>query len=93
VGTPTTGARAVPEPAACLSVDPTPLNGLTHLASVGEDVPSPVSTCAEVGGGGVSMGVTLRGDFHKGKVEWGENLHEGVLGGEEGLILGCNVNK
>ena len=28
----------------------------------------------------------------KGKVEWGEDLHEEVLGGEERLILGCKVN-
>jgi hypothetical protein len=25
----------------------------------------------------------------KGREEWGEVLHEGVLGGRKGLILGC----
>jgi hypothetical protein len=27
------------------------------------------------------------------EVEWKKDLHEGELGGEEGLILGCKVNK
>lgn len=40
-------------------------------------------------------GVTPRGTFsfskRKGK-EMGEDLHEGVLGGKEGLILGCKVH-
>lgn len=41
---PTTGAGAVPESAACLTVDPVPLNGLSCLASVGEGVSRPAST-------------------------------------------------
>ena len=44
VSPPTTGAGTVPEPVACLPVDPVPLNGLPCLASVGEDVPGPAVT-------------------------------------------------
>lgn len=41
--------------------------------------------------------VTPRGGFpfskQKEKVEWGKDLHEGVLGGKEGPVLSCKVNK
>ena len=40
----TTGAGAVPEPPAYLTVDSIPLNEQPCLASVGEDVPNPVET-------------------------------------------------
>ena len=46
----TTRAVAVPEPVACLPVDPMPLNGQPCLASVEEDVPNLTETwCARVG--------------------------------------------
>jgi hypothetical protein len=50
VDLPTTGAGAVPESAACLTVDPVPLNGLSCLASVGEGVSRPASTWYMGGG-------------------------------------------
>jgi len=37
--------------------------------------------------------IPTRGAFPKGKGEWGKDLHEGVLGGEEGLKLDCKGNK
>jgi hypothetical protein len=48
------------------------------------------------GGGNGKWRVTPRGELllkreGKGGVE--EDLYEGVLGGGEGLILGCNVNR
>jgi hypothetical protein len=44
VGLPETGVGAVPEPLACLLLNPEPLNGRPHLASVREDMPSPAVT-------------------------------------------------
>jgi hypothetical protein len=41
MGSSTNGAGVVPEPVACLSMDPMPLNGPTCLVSVREDAPSP----------------------------------------------------
>lgn len=29
----------------------------------------------------------------EGEVEWKENVHKGIQGGEAGLIFGCKVNK
>jgi hypothetical protein len=67
------------------------INGLHCLALVEGNLPSPVVTWC---GGGVG---DVRGGFafskKKGKVELGEDFHKGVLRGEEGLILGCKVNK
>ena len=42
VGTTKTGAETVPEPAACLHVDPVTLNRLSCLASEEEDVHCPI---------------------------------------------------
>jgi hypothetical protein len=44
VGPPTTGAGVVPDPIACLHVNPSPLNELLRLASDGEDAPSLTAT-------------------------------------------------
>lgn len=41
MGVPNNWNRVVPEPVACLLVDPPHLNGLPCLASVGEDAPRP----------------------------------------------------
>lgn len=45
----------------------------------------------------VCVGVTPRWTFtfskKKGKLEWGKDLYEWVLRGEEGLILGYKVSK
>jgi hypothetical protein len=51
-----------------------------------------------MGEGGITWGggVTSMGGFpfsKEKKVGWGEDLHDGVLGEKEGLILGCKVSE
>ena len=74
-------AGAVFQSSSCLSVVPVPLNGLSCLASEGEDVPSPAETGSATGWRVVWGERIGRGGFFLGEGEGGGGIsresHEG----------------